>query len=110
MASSALFFVPLAASLRDSLGTRLNDMGEDALLYHARGCDQCEGSGFRGRLCLGELLRVDDAVREAVLARADAGAIRRAASGFRDMFEDGLGKALAGLTTLEEVARVTGGA
>ena len=100
---------PLSSSLRASLGARLREVDEDAVLYHARGCAQCEDSGYRGRLCLGELLRVDDAVREAVLARADAGAIRRAAPGFRDMFQDGLGKALAGLTTLEEVARVTGG-
>ena len=102
-------FDQAVAGDRASFGARLPDAVHEPLLYHAGGCAECEGSGFRGRLCVGELLVLDDAVREAVLARADASAIRRAAPGFRDMFQDGLDKALAGLTTLVEVVRVTGG-
>ena len=66
-------------------------------------------SGFRGRLAIIEQLTMNDALRRLLMQHADASDIERAAraSGMRTMYEDGLRKALAGLTTIEEVLRVT---
>ncbi|HEX7369517.1 MAG TPA: type II secretion system ATPase GspE [Rhodanobacteraceae bacterium] len=66
-------------------------------------------SGFRGRLAIIEQLTMNDALRRLLMQHADASEIERAArqSGMRTMYEDGLRKALVGLTTIEEVLRVT---
>jgi general secretion pathway protein E len=80
-----------------------------ATLCHPKGCDACEGTGFRGRLAVTELLIMNDEIARLVLARAEAREIQRAAMGksMRTMFADGLAKAQAGLTTIEEVLRAT---
>jgi general secretion pathway protein E len=73
------------------------------------GCAACNGTGYRGRTGIVEVLAMTDPVRRAVARRSDAGDIRRAgiAAGLRTMFEDGMAKAARGVTTLEEVLRVT---
>ena len=78
-------------------------------LYAANGCDQCGGTGYLGRLSLMEVLDVSESVRSMIIKRTEARQIQRqaVAEGMRPMYEDGLRKALAGLTTLEEVFRVT---
>ena len=72
------------------------------------GCSACEGSGFKGRVALTELLTVDAAMSRLVLDRASAGEIEQAAlaAGMRSLLDDGYAKAVAGATTLEEVLRV----
>jgi type IV pilus assembly protein PilB len=77
-------------------------------VFQGRGCAQCQGSGFRGRIGLFELFSVDDEARRLIMERKDGGAIRIAAvqGGMRTMYEDGLAKVLLGETTLEEVYRV----
>jgi type IV pilus assembly protein PilB len=77
-------------------------------VFQGRGCAQCQGSGFRGRIGLFELFSVDDEARRLIMERKDGGAIRAAAiqAGMRTMYEDGLAKVLLGETTLEEVYRV----
>ena len=77
-------------------------------LYRARGCQACDGAGYRGRTSILEFLTMTEGVRQAVLDRADAGGIQRAAmaNGMTTMYEDGLRKAVEGVTTVEEVARV----
>ncbi|MDH3451007.1 MAG: ATPase, T2SS/T4P/T4SS family [Gammaproteobacteria bacterium] len=79
------------------------------VLYRAVGCENCGGSGYLGRTTIAELLVVDDNVRELVMSEVDAKRIQRAAmaQGMQSMFEHGVTKALAGDTTLQEVARVT---
>ena len=78
-------------------------------LCRPRGCPTCSGIGFRGRGAIVELLTMSDRTRALVLKHADAGDIEQAArqEGMHTMFEDGLRKAVAGLTTVEEVMRVT---
>ncbi len=78
--------------------------------WRATGCAQCGGSGYRGRVALAELLRVDEAVARGVLDRAEAGEVEAAAvaGGMTTLLEDGALKVDAGLTTVEEVLRVTG--
>ncbi|KXX65704.1 type II secretion system ATPase GspE [Marichromatium gracile] len=90
------------------LAARLG-LAPDALeLHRAVGCDACRGTGYHGRLVIGELLCLSEAIRAAVLDHAGATEIRRIAraEGMVTMFEDGVTKARAGLTSIEEVLRV----
>jgi general secretion pathway protein E len=75
----------------------------------ASGCPQCRGSGYWGRAAIHELLVVDEPVREAILRGADASQLQEIArkGGLVSLYEDGLRKVAAGLTSLEEVLRVT---
>jgi general secretion pathway protein E len=73
------------------------------------GCPACGGSGYFGRTGIFELLVMDEPMQRLILDRADANAIRAAAvsRGMETLWENGQRKMLAGLTTLEEIARVT---
>ncbi|MGH8544085.1 MAG: type II secretion system protein GspE, partial [Gammaproteobacteria bacterium] len=66
-------------------------------------------TGFRGRTAILEFLCMTDPIRRLVLKRADAGEIQAMAieAGMRTMFQDGVDKALRGITAIEEVSRVT---
>jgi general secretion pathway protein E len=83
--------------------------GRPHILYRAKGCGQCGGTGYFGRSSIVEVLTMTDALRQLVLSRADTGAIRAsaAASGMRSMHMHGMTKALAGQTSVEEVLRAT---
>jgi len=74
------------------------------------GCSACGGSGYRGRTGVFQLLRVNEAVREGVLAGQTTGELERLAGADAALREDAVAKAAAGVTTLEEVARVLGSA
>ena len=78
-------------------------------LFKGEGCAQCNGSGFSGRLGVFELFEVQESVRDLILERGDASAVRKAAidAGMQTMFQDGLAKAFLGETTIEEVLRAT---
>ncbi|GAA3550270.1 type II secretion system ATPase GspE [Zobellella aerophila] len=78
-------------------------------LFRPKGCGQCAGTGYHGRLAIQELLIMNDDIRRLILKHADAGRIQEAAinGGMRTMYGDGIQKALAGLTHVEEVIRVT---
>jgi len=78
------------------------------ILYRATGCERCEYQGYRGRLAIMEILRMDGDIDELVARRATAREIRNAAltKGFRPLAEDGLRRVLDGSTSLEELARV----
>jgi general secretion pathway protein E len=73
------------------------------------GCETCRHTGYRGRIGIFELLVVDDAVRHQIQGQSNASTIRDVAvgNGMRLLREDGLVKRLAGMTTIDEVARVT---
>ncbi|MBV9826750.1 MAG: type II/IV secretion system protein [Alphaproteobacteria bacterium] len=91
----------------------LSEMSFEAPDFHrAVGCDACGGTGYRGRIAIGELLVFDEAISRAVVAQADAATLMAAAraGGLVDLHTDGLDKAAAGITSLDEVARVTGAA
>ena len=83
--------------------------GQIPTLYRPVGCAECQGSGYRGRTTIAELLEVADPIRRLVLQKAETQDIQRAAvaAGMRSMFRHGLAKAIAGETSLEEVLRVT---
>jgi len=73
------------------------------------GSSQANPTGYRGRRAIMEFLVMSDPLRRLVMQRADAGEIERQAraEGMRTMYEDGIAKAVAGITTIEEVLRVT---
>jgi general secretion pathway protein E len=79
------------------------------VLYRGRGCEKCFGLGSLGRIGIYELLLLDAELCAMVIRRAPAGAIKEYAlsRGMRPLRDDGLAKAAAGITTLEEVLRVT---
>jgi general secretion pathway protein E len=84
----------------------------DRVLYHGHGCPECMGTGYKGRLGLFELMVLNDNLKSLILTTSDTGQIKRQAlaslaMGMRTLRQDGLRKVLAGLTTLEEVFRVS---
>ncbi|MDH4384511.1 MAG: type II secretion system ATPase GspE [Caulobacter sp.] len=87
----------------------LDSRPASGLLYEAVGCDQCGHSGFRGRAAILEFLEIDDEIRRLIVERAEAGDIQRAAlaGSMRSMMSDGVHKAGEGVTTLDEILRVT---
>jgi len=80
-------------------------------LYRATGCPDCLGTGFRGRIGVHEFLLYNQEIKELVLTLQNARDIEQQAmvSGMLTVFEDGLLKVIQGLTTVEEVLRVTSG-
>ena len=86
--------------------------GEPANWRRAVGCPACQGTGYRGRVGIYELVDVTPELQGLVMQRASAGPMRALADqqGGRTLRHDGLAKAWRGLTTVEEVIRVTGGA
>jgi len=79
------------------------------LLSRGRGCASCMGSGYMGRTGIFELLVIDNEIRRLITSGADSVTIKEAAMrrGMTSLFEDGLRKVKAGVTTLNEVLRVT---
>jgi len=87
----------------------LPDTGERPRFRKGAGCPSCRGTGYHGRAGCFELLMVDEEIRRLVSARATSAQIGEAArrGGMRSLCEDGMMKAAAGITTLEEVARIS---
>jgi general secretion pathway protein E len=101
-------YEPPESVVRD-LGLDKFTTARKATLYRAAGCDECDNSGYRGRTTILELMVMTEPLRRAVIARKDADTLHRVAlqEGMTDMRADGLRKAIAGLTTIEEIERVT---
>ncbi|MDC4223494.1 MAG: type II secretion system ATPase GspE [Candidatus Manganitrophus sp.] len=95
----------------------LNDLGLSHLVNGKReitfargeGCPDCRGSGYSGRIAIYELLMADDPIRQLVVTRAASSEIRKYAANmkFKSLRVEGLFKAVQGMTTVEEVFRVT---
>ena len=78
--------------------------------YKGNGCKVCAYTGYIGRIGIFEALEMADNIKDLIMKRAPSGEIMKVAqeNGMTTMFEDGIEKVLAGITTLEEVMRVTG--
>ena len=81
----------------------------DIILYKPIGCPACAGTGYRGRLAIIEFLPMTDPLRKLIMGHEEAGAIQKLAiaEGMQTLYENGLVKVTQGVTTLEEVMRVT---
>ncbi|MBI5050372.1 MAG: type II secretion system ATPase GspE [Nitrospirae bacterium] len=78
-------------------------------LHRGKGCDKCLGKGYLGRTGIFELLEITTEIRSMIVERKDAQSIRTAAiaNGFKTLRNDGIEKVINGITTIEEVLRVT---
>jgi len=82
---------------------------KEITLFKPMGCPQCAQTGYSGRISIVEMLPVTDPLRSLVMKHATAGELREEAvrEGMLTMYEDGLRKAVRGITTIEEVLRAT---
>jgi len=82
---------------------------EPGEIYHGAGCDYCRGSGYVGRVGIYELLIIDEQFRDMINKDSSVNNMRRSfhESGRRSLYDDGIMKVKQGLTTMEEVLRVT---
>jgi len=82
---------------------------QEGVLWRGRGCDKCRNTGYSGRIVLHEMLEVDDSIREMIRAYPSSATLREGATarGLKNLRSDGAEKVLRGLTTIEEVLRVT---
>ncbi len=83
--------------------------GSPRTIYRAKGCPACFQTGYLGRSAIYELLEVDDEIRQLIMKNADASTIKAAAvkRGMRTLRQDGADKVLKGVTSVDEVVRVT---
>jgi len=90
-------------------GARITPLGSSIETYKGAGCERCFNSGFVGRVGIFEMMELSDELRKLIMRNADASEITMAArrSGMRTLREDGWMKVEAGVTTAEEVMRVT---
>jgi len=90
------------------LGFSLKD-GEKATLKKGKGCPACGHTGYRGRIGIFELMMMDQEIKELVMEKTSTGALKNAARevGMVTLREDGIEKALRGITNIDEVLRVT---
>ncbi len=90
-------------------GTAVTPEGETIEVFRGRGCDQCFHTGYRGRLGIFELMELNEELRAIIMRNEDASKITAAARrhGMRNLREDGWLKVRVGMTTSEEVMRVT---
>jgi general secretion pathway protein E len=99
---------PSVEELRQ-LGITADQLEGSTVFNTGPGCPECKQTGYRGRLGIHELLIIDDDVRNLTMKASDSASIRRvaAAKGMNSLREDGAEKVLHGMTTIEEVLRVT---
>jgi type II secretory ATPase GspE/PulE/Tfp pilus assembly ATPase PilB-like protein len=98
----------LTKSISEHSANHILRKRDSVRLYRGKGCDACAGTGYRDRTGIFEVMIVTDAIRSLVAESADAEVLEKAAiqGGMTTMLDDGLEKAVEGITTLEEVLRV----
>ncbi len=79
------------------------------VLYKGEGCDKCFGTGYKGRIAIAEIMEVDEELRSVISKTPESNIIRQNAleKGMKTLLKDGIQKALAGITTVEEVIQAT---
>ncbi len=87
----------------------LLDGKQEVKFFRGKGCSSCKGTGYKGRIAIHEMVLVDDNLRELVTKNSSNMELRKAAkkSGYQTMRYDGIKKVLRGLTTIDEINRVT---
>jgi type II secretory ATPase GspE/PulE/Tfp pilus assembly ATPase PilB-like protein len=94
----------------DTATRRLLEMADtdDRPVYRSVGCAKCDNQGYRGRLAIMEIFKLDSEIDEMIARRATAREVRTAASarGFRTLAEDAISRVLMGQTSVEEICRV----
>ncbi|MDD5129685.1 MAG: ATPase, T2SS/T4P/T4SS family [Candidatus Omnitrophica bacterium] len=95
--------------LKELIAKDLGIKLEDVKIFRGKGCPSCNGTGFFGRTAIYEILIVDELIKEMILKKASSDQIKRLAlsKGMRTLRQDGWKKTISGITTFEEVIRVT---
>ena len=90
-------------------GTALSPEGETLAVFRGAGCEQCNGTGYTSRVGIFEMMDLNDEIRQRIMRNEDASVLTQAArrNGMRNLREDGWKKIREGLTTVQEVMRVT---
>jgi general secretion pathway protein E len=90
-------------------GTALSPEGETVRIFRGTGCDACHGTGYSSRVGIFEMMQLNDEIRRLIMAGDDASVLTAAArrNGMRNLREDGWEKIRDGVTTVDEVMRVT---
>ena len=101
-------YIP-SPELVDELRLKRFSTSDAITLYKPVGCPSCNGMGYRGRMAIIEFLPMTDPIRKLIMTHQEAGAIQKLAiaEGMQTLYENGLDKVVQGITTLEEVMRVT---
>ncbi|MGD0819836.1 MAG: type II secretion system ATPase GspE [Desulfomonilia bacterium] len=91
------------------IGLSQEMLGKDGFLWRGAGCKECLGTGYKGRTGIYEILTVSDAIKTTILKTSDSNIIKKQAvsEGLHTLREDGARKVEDGITTIEEVLRVT---
>jgi type II secretory ATPase GspE/PulE/Tfp pilus assembly ATPase PilB-like protein len=101
------------APVSPALRSRLESLGAQQLegkFYRGNGCEECRGTGYRGRIGIFELLPIDTEFRELILQKRSSAKLKASAQRTMiTMHQDALQKATAGITSLEEILRVSSG-
>ena len=104
-----IFRSDLIKNLPETVITKHFGEKENIHLYRGKGCKICHSTGYAGRLGIFEVLEVTKAIRDLITSKNDSDVIEKKAieEGMTTMLDDGLNKVAGGITTLEEVLRVT---
>ncbi|HLX44521.1 MAG TPA: ATPase, T2SS/T4P/T4SS family [Bryobacteraceae bacterium] len=99
----------ICAQCKTSAGTAVTPDGDTIEVFHGAGCENCFHTGFRGRVGIFELMELNEELRAQIMRNEDASQITASArrNGMRNLREDGWLKARRGVTTAQEIMRVT---
>lgn len=99
----------ICSGCRVEAGTRVNPAGVTIPSFRGAGCSVCFGTGYKGRVGIFELMELNEEIRRLIISGADASVLTQAArrNGMRTLREDGWEKVAAGVTTADEIIRVT---
>jgi type II secretory ATPase GspE/PulE/Tfp pilus assembly ATPase PilB-like protein len=101
--------VVLANQISEDLIKKYFPSPKEARVYRGKGCEVCHETGYVGREGIFEIIILDDEIRSAIVSRKDASEVKKIAikSGMKTMLENGIEKVKSGITTIDEVLRVT---
>jgi len=97
------------ADLPEKIANEMSVNVSNASMCIPNGCEACNNTGYNGRVSIIEMLLINDDIRKLILDHADASTLAAAAmkQGMKTMYQDGLQKVIQGVTSLEEILRVT---
>ena len=99
----------ICQSCKELAGETTSYDGSTVPVYKGQGCEKCSGTGYHGRIAIFELMQLNEEIRRLIMRNEDASILNEAArrNGMKNLREDGWHKVATGMTTAEEVIRVT---
>jgi len=99
----------LKGSLPEKMIKKISKGKNEIHTYHSKGCENCNNTGYSGRIGIFEVLTMDDDIKKLIFKRASSDQIEEKAkeNGMKTMLEDGIDKVFKGITTIEEILKVT---